>query len=524
MTIRTSRRPGAWIMALGALAGCGGEEAFSLQLGNTERSLDGEAVARLANEKHMQGSLSVVGDIDGDGIDDAVITTISMTVLHRGTPQAILVEDGQAYVVYGGSQLHGGIDLASLPSLTSPSFSSGKVAAVGDVDGDGLADFLVAATGGFDCSTSHSGVYLVYGSHTRLTGATPIASAAAFLSDPAVCTDATHMAALGDFDGDGKDDFALGRGIVSNLPANQPPDPNEVLVFYGRGARLSGTLDLLATADATIVEPASSLVAPFLVGAGDVDGDGRGDLIVSTNLGSPLSDWHMEMRLVTGSATRLAGKVALGDVAHTRLPDNACVPPDTGAGSGLGDVDGDGADDFSLIACDTPLSNRVHQVFYGHPGGLPAQIAGADATLHPSIDDFQSGNFSQLIGGDVDGDGKSDLVLADESLRGSQGGVHLIRGGANRLSGNIDPIAQSYLTYVGQPFRMERCSGPGGDGPGSCTRPELAGAGVSVGDLTGDHHADLILDARLLVQENDDGDLISPSRTYLVSPFGDRGP
>jgi hypothetical protein len=519
MTIRTSRPTGAWIMALGALAGCGGEEAFTLQLGNTERLIDSEAVAQLSNQEHLLENLRVVGDLDGDGIDDAVIATYTMAEVDAGRPgDKQFVEKTQVYVVYGGSQLHGAIDLATLPVLTMDRGSRDSIAAVGDVDGDGLADFLVSASFGAIDVPVHGGVYLVYGDRTRLTGAKPMASVGALLRDPETFTDALSMAALGDFDGDGKADFALGRAVL-DTPADRLRPPDEVLVFYGRSARLSGTVDLLATADATIAESLSSVVSPYLIGAGDVDGDGLGDLIVSTNASTQLDSWRQEMRLVRGSATRLAGTVALADVAHTRLPDNACPPPGgIDVGAGLGDLDGDGADDFTVIACDNPSVapkdfTYVHRVFYGRKGGMPAQLTDADAaaTVHPSVSGFQSGNFSQMIGGDIDGDGMGDLILADESVRDSQGGVHLIRGGPQRFSGSIDPTSQSALTYVGAPFRMPGCSGK------DCTRPELVGRGISVGDLTGDKQADVIVGARGFIGA-DSETFSSPSRAYVVSP------
>ena len=514
--MRKPRPTGAWIVALGALVGCGSEEAFHLQLGATERLIDTEAVAQLANQDYVLQNLRVVGDLDGDGIDDAVIVALG---LGDGVHFA---ETNNLYVVYGGSQLHGAIDLATLPTLTMQGPSSDSVVALGDVDGDGLADFLVSAATAPGAAL-RNGAYLVYGSRTRLSGAAPMSSVGALLMDPVPRTNWYSLAALGDFDGDGKADFALGRPGSSDDTEQSGAD--EVLVFYGRSARLSGTVDPRATADATIVEPVSSTRAPDLVGAGDVDGDGRSDLIVSTNVNANSYSWHQEMRLVTGSATRLAGKVALGDVAHTRLPDAAYPPPwGIDLGVGLGDLDGDGADDFTLTTCSTPspgepFSTCVHHVFYGRPGGMPAQLTDADAaaTVHPSFSDFRSSNFSQLIGGDIDGDGIGDLILADTSLHDSQGGVHLMRGGAQRFSGDIDPVSQSFLTYVGVSFQKPGCSGS------SCSQPELVGDCVAVGDLTGDHHPEVITGARGLLNDNN-GHGLSPSRTYIVSPSISRGP
>jgi hypothetical protein len=505
------------LVFVAGVAGCGGEEMFTLELGANERLIDRVAAARLAHRDQGLELPIVVGDLDGDGIDDAVVRSAFITPGSNGKT----VYGGAVYVLYGGSGVTGSIDLAGLPSLIhvgAPSTStppSGGVAAVGDIDGDGLADFVVSIDGiigsepnspWVNDSPPVAGAWVVYGSATRLIGSHEIKDVAALLSEPPERGLWNLAAGLGDVDGDGKMDFAVSRqsAVLG--------EPYQVFVFYGRGERLSGIVDLATTADATITEPgdARGLGGAGAYRVGDVDGDGIADFVVRL----PLNSASLDARIVRGSATRLAGAVALPDIGHTQLPGgDFCFFSDEAFAVALGDLDGDGADDFALVNCERgtthvfgPITNRV---FYGNKAGLPAQLGAADAaaTLAPS-DGFWP---SQLIAGDVDGDGVPDLIFADENLHDSNGGVHIIKGRHERLSGAIDPGSPTIVTYVGQSQRIPGCQGD------HCVLPEKLGAGVSLGDLTGDHHPDLLIGANSDDYEIVPGPGVAMSHSYVLS-------
>ena len=506
------------VLALASAAGCGDEEMFTLELGTNEHLIAPAAAALLAHRDQGLETPIVVGDLDGDGIDDAIVRSR----FTRPGAGDTTVFGGALYVLYGGSGVTGSIDLARMPALTHigpPDVSTpanASVAPVGDIDGDGLADFVVGIEYLVGCgfpgaktatdSPVVGGAWVVYGSATRLTGAREIKDVAALLSDPATCRHWNLVAGLGDIDGDGKADFAVSKQV------NVVGDPYTVSVFYGRGQRLSGTLDLAATADAVISEPgaAGGLGAADAYRAGDVDGDGLADFIVRL----PLNSASLDARIVRGSTTRLAGAVALPDIGHTQLPgDEFCFWSSEAFAVALGDLDGDGADDFSLVHCQ-PGTTRVfgpatHRVFYGQPGGLPAQLGKADAAATIRLSD--SFYASQLLAADLDGDGIRDLVLADENLHDLNGGVHIMKGRRDRLSGAIDAAAPTAITYVGQPQRVPKCRGD------RCILPEKVGAGVSIGDLTGDHRPDLLIGA-----DSDDYEIVpgpgtAMGHTYLLS-------
>jgi hypothetical protein len=481
----------AFVVALSsAAAGCGTEDVFEQRLSSNERLVELEAVAKLGVDDEGIGQVTVVGDIDGDGIADAIVRTYYVAI----APSGAHAFGSGVFVAYGGTGIHGELDVTSLPALTGAGeLSGGNAAAAGDVDGDGLADFLVGigrtpgcgnpAVEKFGDAPENGGAFLVYGSRTRLTGTTPIANVGALLRDATPCTMADGVAGLGDLDGDGEADFAISRmGADGTSPA-------VAYLFYGRGQRLTGTVDLAATAD-VVITTSMPWLRPLL-GVGDVDGDGHRDFVVSGS-----SALGQDVRLVHGAATRLSGTVAVADIARTQFPsDNLCRLVPASLGAALGDLDGDGRDDFSLVSCHDgvpPLTEESlftieQRVFYGRAGGFPAKIAAGDQDATIGV----SQGRSEMASADLDGDGKLDVIVTETHVNGRNGRVHVFRGSGQRLSGSVE-TADSTLTYVGMQQRGTRCEYVGAD---SCVVDEDLGDQISVGNVTGDQRADLLINA-----------------------------
>jgi hypothetical protein len=478
----------ALVVAMSAGAACGDEELFAPQLASGERLLDAVAAARLAKADETISELAVVGDLDGDGIDDAILRT-KYLFDEPGGPGL----GGNVYIVYGGTAASGSVDLASAPVLTGIGYGPWGVSRVGDFDGDGLADFLISEWS--DCRSivpppepdGHSGAYLVYGSATRFAGATPIADASVFLRDARQCTFANELVDLRDLDADGKADFAI-------VSSTGEPGVVELFVYYGRSPRLSGSLDLQTSADAVLRSSAGKPNGnPRMAPAGDVDGDGYSDFLVD----APLTTERDELGLVRGAATRLSGVVALADVVHTRFVDSEPGSPFGRFGAALGDVDGDGRDDFTV---GDGQSNgwfprrgfsQVHHVFHGRDGGFPSELRlqDADAVLTSTIGAFG------LATADLDGDGFRELVVGDPRAQDHNGAVHVIPGDGARLASG-DPTSRG-IAYVGRTVREEPCEK---QPRSACGRVELVGSEVHIGDLTGDGLADVLVAAPIARQ------------------------
>ncbi len=118
-------------------------------------------------------SVSRAGDVDSDGLDDLVIGAL------RADPNGS--ESGQGYVVYGGTDLPGTVELSALNGTTgfrasgvsTSDFAGRAVSGAGDVNGDDFDDILIGANFA-DPSGPYSGQsYVVYGDGGLPPTATP---------------------------------------------------------------------------------------------------------------------------------------------------------------------------------------------------------------------------------------------------------------------------------------------------------------------------------------------------------------
>jgi FG-GAP repeat protein/VCBS repeat protein len=274
------------------------------------------------------------------------------------------------------------VEPESLPLLTiqgeTPNDTFGWVSEnLGDLDHDGAADFIVGAITHAGGGPSAGKAYVYSGRDGHLLNS--IAGGASDRMGYAVSS-------AGDANGDGTPDYAVGAPglFVPSSPTNQP-----------------GRVLLVSGADHSVLwtksgEP-NSLFGADLNCAGDVNGDGRGDIVV----GAPTT---ASLGPATGRVYVLSGTD--GSVLWTRDGPAPGIAFGTGV-SGLGDLDGDGIPEQGVGARN------------GGPGGggLAYVLAGRDGrifrTLHPSGTAVDFGWFFVHDAGDQDADGVPDMYIGD---------------------------------------------------------------------------------------------------------------
>ncbi|MFZ5477263.1 MAG: MopE-related protein [Myxococcota bacterium] len=340
-------------------------------------------------------------DLDGDGEPDVLVVGAYEDV-NRTARVSAWVVDGT---------LAGDLDLAErTPALTTAvSDDAPNVADVGDATGDGVGDALFGEPGA-------DRAWLVPG---------PLPSDAAFadaghrLYDSGACL-GTAVAFAGDLDGDGLGDLALGG------PCDNGQAADAGLVWVLAGPVLD---DVTSPGDAAarVEGPAIgyALLGSAVAGAGDVDGDGYGDLLaVAAGEGVP-----------RGVAWLLAGPLA-GDLA-VDADARAAIEGDDDASlstcAGAGDVDGDGLADVLLGGPgDDGGAPDGGIVAFVRGDGLAGTLAlsEADALLTSAGPGASAG--AALAGGDVDGDGFADVLVGAPGLDvgdAQAGGAFLLFGG-----------------------------------------------------------------------------------------------
>ena len=211
-------------------------------------------------------ALAGVGDLNADGLADMAFGAYRRDV-HLTDVGVVAVVMGSADP--GGSRSLGDAD-ALFSAAQQRAFAGCAVAGAGDVDGDGHDDLLVGARGQ-DFGLDDMGVaFLVLGpvGGSSILG---VAAVAEIRGDLGYGYAGSAVAGLGDLDGDGHAEIAVGAPY-----GGEESNGGQVGVFYGPLEGILAMSDGLATLQGGVGDMAGERVA----GGGDVDGDGAIDLLI----------------------------------------------------------------------------------------------------------------------------------------------------------------------------------------------------------------------------------------------------
>jgi len=395
-----------------------------------------------ANAGENLGFVVAAGDVNGDGTDDILVGA------RFATPAGGAAGAGEAYVVFGSSSLEGTLDIAEgQQDFTIAGASAGDflgyALTAGDVNGDGIADIITAASAASpDASRPHAGeTYVILGSHD-LSGRVDVAQDQQDFTILGVEAEdlLANFAAAGDVNGDGKDDILLGTHKADG-PDNKREDGGEAYVIFGKDD-LKGTLDLVSgDGFATIYGAEAQDWLGFYLIAADANGDGIDDIVVSARN----ADGPQNGRNNCGEVYLIFGRKELPEVIDIAdgKQDATILGADPndllGHALAAGDIDGDGTADVIAGAPAAGSLDNVRdqggeaRVFFGAsawPAVLDAAVENPGATIWGAEAGDELG-FS-VASGDFDGDGKADVMsgalLADgpDNARPDAGQAYLI--------------------------------------------------------------------------------------------------
>ncbi|MDX2171427.1 MAG: hypothetical protein SF182_30460 [Deltaproteobacteria bacterium] len=412
-----------------------------------------------ANPHDYLGTEVAVADLDGDGYADPVLA--AQWGDGRDNQRA---NSGELAIVWGGPQLAGQVIDLNAPPPGAVTFVYGVESgdrfgvwvSAGDVDGDGAPDVIAGAdlADGVDNARDRVGESFVLYGGAALRAASAIDLADTTLPftrivgiDPGDQSGATVRGL--DVDRDGVADVMIGAGL-NRLSAAVSPDgilngpgsaggdgptnacaPNcnigEAYVVYGvRGAR-PALIDLAAPPPSTTIiygiDPGDAWGEELW--AGDVDGDGHGDIAIGALTADGPGNSRTtagELALIRGGAAGLRGAVI--DLAHPPAgvtifsgARRASIAGDTAL---MLDLDGDGRDELVIASPGDQPFGRVSagtvDIFFGHAGDWPAAVdlATVPAEL-PWLQIAGATGGDQLAYsmslGDISGDGYTDLIL-----------------------------------------------------------------------------------------------------------------
>ncbi len=384
--------------------------------------------------------VSGLGDVNGDGLDDLLVTAMQ-TAASAGGVGPYVEPIPTSFVIFGQSSGWApSIDLSTVNGVNGfriePTADSGlfgyAVASAGDVNGDGLADLILGDPYGSPTGQQEGSSYVVFG---KSSGWTEV-----FDPNGLDGTDGFRI------DGVNPGDFA---GLVSK--------------------------------------------------SGDINGDGFDDLLITApRFGQDYGQAESAaIYVVYGGVADQAPSVSLGSIDGTngiritgfeQYASYFSVNAD-------GDINGDGYADMAITAPDTSTPNGVSAyVVYGGATGLPADV---DVSKLDGGDGFRIDNpganmMSNAVSivGDVNGDGLDDLLI------GSFGPDNVPPNGPNAYGG------AAYLVFgqkdgFSESFDLSRIDGLNGFRLDGTIRYGRAGNDVAgAGDVDGDGFADLLVGAR----------------------------
>ncbi len=296
----------------------------------------------------------------------------------------------------------------------------------------------------------------------------------------------------GDFNGDGRDDLAIG---VGNESIGAILGAGAVNVIYGSSSGLTSTGDQIWHQNTAGIKGGSETNDNFgsALAAGDFNGDGRDDLaiaVMNESIGTIAGAGAVN--IIYGSSS---GLTATGDqIWHQNtagIKGGSETNDNFGSALAAGDFNGDGRDDLAIAVMNESIGTIAGagavNIIYGSSSGLTAT---GDQIWHQNTSGIKGGsetndNFgSALAAGDFNGDGRADLAIG---VRNESIGTIAGAGAVNILCGS-----SSGLTATGDQIWHQNTAGIKG---GSETNDSF-GSALAAGDFNGDGRADLAIGVR----------------------------
>jgi Ca2+-binding RTX toxin-like protein len=433
-------------------------------------------------------SVSSIGDVNGDGLDDLIVGAY----LHSSSTN--YSHEGRSYVVFGKGNGNA-IDLSAVAAGNGGFAINGEgagdrsgwsVYAAGDVNGDGLADLIVGAPksnpNGFDSGRS----YVVFGKNdgNAIDLSSVTTGDGGFVINGEMMNDQSgfSVSAAGDVNGDGLADLIVGAPYSDHNGS----DSGRSYVVFGKSDDSAINLSAVAAGSGGFAingGAAGDQNGHSVSSAGDVNGDGLADLIVGSNdADGSSSGSYVVFGKRDGSAINLSaitagnGGFAINGEASGDLSGSSV--------SAAGDVNGDGLADLIVGAkAANGIIGRSYVVF----GKIDASAINL-AEVGNGIDGFAingetEGDFSGVsvaAAGDINGDGLADLIVGADGYYAQTGRSYVVFG---KSDGSVINLADVSSGIGGFAINGEEWQ----DYSGNCV--------AAAGDVNGDGLADLIIGA-----------------------------
>ena len=295
---------------------------------------------------------SIISDIDGDNKPDLIF-------LNEGSNNVSILRNVSMAGSFVGYSFESRVDLETV--------SSPSGIAVGDIDGDGKPDIAVT-----NYTNNSVSVF-------RNISTPGIISIGSFASKVDFVTGTNPYAiVIGDIDGDGKPDLAVTNDVNNSISILR----NTCTLGSIDASSFSAKIDFTAGTN------------PRTIVIGDIDIDGKPDLIIGSYSDLTFSVFRNTSTPGIIDASSFAGKVDFPTATSSYA-------------SALCDIDGDDKPDLIVSS----INNNTISIFRNT--SIPGSIS---TSSFANKVDFTSGSYpSHISFGDLDGDNKPDVVVTNKN-------------------------------------------------------------------------------------------------------------
>ncbi|MCX2764795.1 HYR domain-containing protein, partial [Aquimarina muelleri] len=348
----------------------------------TLNGTNGFAVEGVAGSTRMGNSVEGVGDINGDSIDDLIIVSSgdTMVIYGKTTPFSATFNIGYADGING--------------FLIQDGRTINEVGALGDVNGDGINDFILSRA-------NFSRAWIVFG---RSTNFPPIINASWLDGANGFQTQSYSNSSIpaflaggaGDINKDGINDIVIGDWSSGS---GAPPRTH---LIYGRNTfQPQINLETMSITEGFTIDHTGGNFLAFTGSLGDINGDG-------------IDDFFSEKAAIYGKEQTdpFPGHIPLSSISDGTY---GFTLPGGLTSTSIGDINQDGINDFISVYGTGSGSNAY--IIFGSTTGFPNPIN--ETTLNGMngfvIDGFRTSNIGRPISGngDINGDGIADFIIGN---------------------------------------------------------------------------------------------------------------